>query len=109
MLLVYYDTSAVKMNRQRTIFSRQTLLPITVDLFTNCTCFILVIGKKLVGVDRGYTRREIQEKLWDNLSDEKLEKNVSGDAEYGLHHYESCTCENGVIGKQKKAAANKTS
>ena len=55
----------------------------------------------------GYTRREIQERLWENLSDEWLKKNVSGDAEYAFHHYESCICENGVIGKQKKAPANK--
>ena len=49
----------------------------------------------------------LHKRVWENLSDEWLKKNVSGDAEYALHHYESCICENGVIGKQKKAAANK--
>ena len=34
-------------------------------------------------------------------------KNVSGDGEYALHHHETCFCENGEKGKQKKAAANK--
>ena len=42
-----------------------------------------------------------------NLSDEWLNKNVSGDGEYALHHHEACFCKNGGKGKQKKAAANK--
>ena len=54
-----------------------------------------------------YTRIEIQERLWENLSYEWLKKNVSGNAEYVLHHYESYICENGVIRKQKNAAATK--
>ena len=55
----------------------------------------------------GYIRGEIQESIWDNLSEEWLVKNVSGDGEYALHHQETCICENGNIGKDKKAAANK--
>ena len=49
-----------------------------------------------------YTRIEIQERLWKNLSDEWLKKNVSGNAECALHHSESCICENGVIGTPSK-------
>ena len=52
-------------------------------------------------------RRDIQENLWKNLSDQWLAENVSGDGEYALHHQETCVCENGKIGKDKKAAANK--
>ena len=52
-------------------------------------------------------RREIQEMIWEKLSDEWLAENVSGDSEYALHHEESCDCENGMIGKEKKASANK--
>ena len=55
----------------------------------------------------GYMRREIQEMIWEKLSDEWLAENVSGDGEYALHHEESCDCENGMIGKEKQAAANK--
>ena len=51
-------------------------------------------------------RREIQERIWEKLSDTWLEKNVSGDGEYALHHDENCVCENGKIGKGKKVAAN---
>ena len=54
-----------------------------------------------------YIRTEITKNLWKNLSDEWLNKNVSGDGEYALHHYETCFCEYGGKGKQKKAAANK--
>merc|ERR1712030_125226 len=54
----------------------------------------------------GYMRREIQEMIWEKLSDTLLENNVSGDGEYALHHEESCVCENGEIGKAKKASAN---
>ena len=49
----------------------------------------------------------LHKRVWENLSDEWLKKNVSGDAEYALHHYESYICENGVIAKEKKAAATK--
>ena len=62
-------------------------------------------GKKEGGC--GFMRREIQEHIWEKLSDEWLAKNVSGDGEYALHHEESCVCENGKIGKEKKAAASK--
>ena len=62
-------------------------------------------GKKEGGC--GFMRREIQEHIWEKLSDEWLAKNVSGDGEYALHHDESCVCENGKIGKEKKAAASK--
>ena len=55
----------------------------------------------------GSIRREIQERIWEKLSDKWLDENVSGDGEYALHHEESCVCENGKIGKDKKAAANK--
>ena len=55
----------------------------------------------------GSIRREIQERIWEKLSDKWLAENVSGDGEYALHHEESCVCENGKIGKDKKAAANK--
>ena len=51
-------------------------------------------------------RREIQERIWEKLSDNWLEKNVSGDGEYALHHQASCVCERGEIGKAKKVAAN---
>ena len=54
-----------------------------------------------------YIRTEITENLWKHLSDEWLNKNVSGDGEYALHHHEDCFCENGEKGKQKKKAANK--
>ena len=54
-----------------------------------------------------YWRGEIQWNIWRNLSDEWLAKNVSGDGEYRLHHQETCLCENGKKGKEKKAAANK--
>ena len=36
-----------------------------------------------------------------------LNKKVSGDGEYGLHHHKACFCENGRKGKQKKTAAKK--
>ena len=42
-----------------------------------------------------------------SLSDEWLNKNVSGDGEHELYHHETCFCENGEKGKEKKAAANK--
>ena len=51
-------------------------------------------------------RREIQEQIWTNLSDQWLEENVSGDGEFALHHDKSCVCERGQIGKEKKVAAN---
>ena len=54
-----------------------------------------------------YIRGEIQEMIWGKLSDEWLTENVSGDGEYALHHEESCDCEYGKMGKEKKAAANK--
>ena len=54
----------------------------------------------------GYMRRVIQEMIWEKLSDTWLEENVSGDGEYALHHEECCVCENGEIGKAKKATAN---
>ena len=41
------------------------------------------------------------------LNDKLLNENVSGDGEYALHHQETCLCDNGKIGKDKKAAANK--
>ena len=40
--------------------------------------------------------------IWEKLSDEWLDENVSGDGEYALHHEESCDCENGMIVKEKK-------
>ena len=97
MLLVYQDTSAVKMDNQK-----------TKDIYSNVYELRLLLyrNRKQIG-GCGYTRREIQERLWENLSYEWLKKNVSGDAEYALHDYESCTCDKRVIGKQKKAAANK--
>ena len=49
----------------------------------------------------------ITESIWDELSDEWLEENVSGDSEYRLHHEDTCVCENGVIGKDKRELANK--
>merc|ERR1712030_32439 len=55
----------------------------------------------------GYIRGEIQERIWEKLSDEWLTENVSGDGEYALHHEESCDCEYGKMGKEKKAAAKK--
>ena len=36
-----------------------------------------------------------------------LNRPLSGDDEYMLHHQESCNCENGDKGKKKKIAANK--
>ena len=51
-------------------------------------------------------RGEIQERIWEKLSDTWLETNVSGDGEYALHHQASCVCERGEIGKAKKVAAN---
>ena len=59
--------------------------------------------------DKGcsYWRSEITYKIWSELSDQWLYENVSGDGEYMLHHQESCDCENGDKGKEKKAAANK--
>ena len=51
-----------------------------------------------------YIRGEIQESVWENLSEERLVENVSGDGEYAIHHQETCLCENGKIGKDKKAA-----
>ena len=51
-------------------------------------------------------RCEITHKLWLALSDEWLAENVSGDGEYMLHHQKSCHCENGDIGKKKRAEAN---
>ena len=44
--------------------------------------------------------------IWRKLNDEWLNENVSGDGEYKLHHQETCRCENGRIGKDKRAAAN---
>ena len=55
----------------------------------------------------GYWRQEIQWNIWRKLNDEWLNENVSGDGEYALHHQETCLCDNGKIGKDKKAAANK--
>ena len=49
----------------------------------------------------------ITESIWDELSDEWLEQNVSGDSEYALHHQDACVCENGEIGKKKRELANK--
>ena len=54
-----------------------------------------------------YTQMEITESLWRNLSDEWINKNVSGDGEYALHHHETCFCRNGGKGKQLKTAAHK--
>ena len=50
---------------------------------------------------------EIQWNIWRKLNDKWLDENVSGDWEYALHHQETCLCDNGKIGKDKKAAANK--
>ena len=47
-------------------------------------------------------RMEITEKIWEELSDEWLDENVSGDGVYALHHHENCFCENRGKGKQKK-------
>lgn len=55
----------------------------------------------------GYWRQEIQWNIWRKLNDKWLNENVSGDGEYALHHQETCLCDNGKIGKDKKAAANK--
>ena len=52
-------------------------------------------------------RREIQECILEKISDEWLAKNIRGDTAFPLHHQESCVCENGKIGKEKKAAASK--
>ena len=49
----------------------------------------------------------ITESIWDELSDEWLEENVSGDSVYALHHADTCACENGEIGKEKREFANK--
>ena len=49
----------------------------------------------------------ITESIWDELSDEWLEENVSGDSEFALHHEDTCVCENGEIGKEKRELANK--
>ena len=51
-------------------------------------------------------RSEITYKIWSVLSDQWLAENVSGDGEYMLHHQGTCLCENGDIGKNKKAIAN---
>ena len=51
-------------------------------------------------------RSEITYKIWSVLSDQWLAENVSGDGEYMLHHQGTCLCENGDIGKNKKAVAN---
>ena len=47
------------------------------------------------------------ENIWEELSDEWLEENVSGDSEYALHHADTCSCENGEIGREKREIANK--
>ena len=52
-----------------------------------------------------HSKRNSRKNL-EELSDEWIEQNVSGDGEYALHHEESCVCENGEIGKAKKATAN---
>ena len=49
----------------------------------------------------------ITKSIWDELSNEWLEENVSGDSEYALHHEDTCICENGEIGKEKRELANK--
>ena len=77
---------------------------IIVEEFTFPPCFINVIERKEDGCSS--IRREIQERIWEKLSDTWLEKNVSGDGEYALHHQASCVCERGEIGKAKKVAAN---
>ena len=47
------------------------------------------------------------EKIWEELSDEWLEENVSGDQEYAFHHVDTCACYNGKIGKKERELANK--
>ena len=41
-----------------------------------------------------------------HIKDEWLEENVSGDSEFALHHEDTCVCENGEIGKEKRELAN---
>ena len=50
-------------------------------------------------------RLEILRNLQQNLDEEWLKNNVSGHPHH-LHHHETCLCEFGKIGRQKKAAAN---
>jgi hypothetical protein len=45
--------------------------------------------------------------FWEELSDEWLEENVSGDSEYALHHVDTCACDNGKVGKKKRELTNK--
>jgi len=52
-------------------------------------------------------RCKIMKKIWEELSDEWLEENVSGDSEYALHHVDTCKCDNGNVGKEKRELANK--
>ena len=52
-------------------------------------------------------RCTILEKIWEELSEEWLEENISGDSEYALHHTDICSCDNGKIGKKKRELANK--
>ena len=47
-------------------------------------------------------RMEITEKIWNELSDEWLQKNVGGDA---LHCAKQCYCATGDIGKERKQEA----
>ena len=44
--------------------------------------------------------------IWEELNDEWLEENVSGDLEYALHHVDTCKCDNGKVGKKKRELAN---
>ena len=50
-------------------------------------------------------RLEILRNLQQNLDEEWLKNNVSGHPHH-LHHHETCLCEFGKIGREKKAAAN---
>jgi hypothetical protein len=50
-------------------------------------------------------RLGILRNLQQNLDEEWLKNNVSGHPHH-LHHHETCLCEFGKIGRQKKAAAN---
>ena len=62
-------------------------------------------GKKEGGCKN--IRERIQAGIEAHLTEDWLKKNVSGsDGDY-LHHHESCSCDNGEVGKAKKLAANK--
>ena len=62
-------------------------------------------GRKSGGCNN--IRERIQAGIEAHLTEDWLKKNVSGsDGDY-LHHHESCSCDNGEVGKAKKLAANK--